>query len=48
MCALPTHRAKRLTRLSGLLPSGTFAAILGSCVLLLATMPLMSAAKVVK
>src|SRR5215467_10446371 len=48
MVVLPTHRAKRLTRLSGLAPSGTWAAILGNCVLWLPTMPLMSAAKVVK
>src|SRR5438093_3769123 len=48
MEALSTHLAKRLTRLSGLIPLGTFAAMWGSCVLLLPTMPLMSAARVIK
>src|SRR5215831_12406808 len=48
MHALSSHRAKRLTRLSGLVPLGTFAATLGNWVLLLATMPLISAARVVK
>src|SRR5712691_8442731 len=47
MWALSTHRAKRLTRLSGLVPLGTFAAMCGSWVLLLPTMPLMSAARVI-
>ena len=37
---------KPLTRLSGLVPSGTLVAMVGSCVLLLPTMPLMSAARV--
>src|SRR5215475_14222122 len=48
MWALSNHRAKRLTRLSGLVPLGTFAAMYGSWVLLLPTMPLMSAARVIK
>src|SRR5215831_6496966 len=48
MRALSSHRAKRLTRLSGLVPLGTFAATLGNWVLLLATIPLIRAAKVVK
>src|SRR4030095_5918292 len=48
MRALSHHRAKRLTRLSGLGPLGTFAVICGSWVLLLPTMPLMSAARVLK
>src|SRR5215475_11486284 len=48
MWALSSHRAKRLTRLSGLVPLGTFAAMCGSWVLLLPTMPLMSAARVIK
>jgi hypothetical protein len=48
MRLLSSHRAKRLTRLSGLVPLGTFAATLGNWVLLLATMPLISAARVVK
>src|SRR6266436_4966012 len=48
MWALSHHLAKRLTRLSGLVPSGTFVATLGSWVLLLPTIPLMSAARVVK
>ena len=48
MWSFSTHLAKRLTRLSGLVPSGTWAAIWGSCVLLLPTMPLISAARVVK
>src|SRR2546423_12601750 len=48
MWALSTHLAKRLTRLSGLGPLGTFAAMCGSWVLWLPTMPLMSAARVVK
>src|SRR5215813_11909971 len=47
MVVFLTHLAKRLTRLSGLAPSGTWVAILGSCVLWLPTMPLMRAAKVV-
>src|SRR4029450_10796148 len=38
--------AKRLTRLSGFVPLGAFAAMWGNCVLLLPTMPLMSAARV--
>ena len=45
---LPTHLVKRLIRLSGLVPLGTWLAILGSWVLLLPTIPLMSAARVVK
>src|SRR5205823_5901149 len=48
MEALSHHRAKRLTRLSGLVPLGTFAAMCGSWVLLLPTIPLMSAARVIK
>src|SRR5574341_906492 len=48
MVSLSIHLAKRLTRLSGLVPSGTCVAILGNWVLWLPTMPLMSAAKVVK
>ena len=48
MRSFPSHLAKRLTRLSGWVPSGTCAAILGSWVLLLPTMPLISAARVVK
>src|SRR5215813_11024954 len=48
MCSLSSQRAKRLTRLSGLVPVGTFAATLGNCVLLLATIPLIIAARVVK
>src|SRR5437879_13820905 len=48
MWGLSHHLAKRLTRLSGLVPLGTFAAMCGSCVLLLPTMPLMSAARVIK
>src|SRR5436309_9942168 len=48
MWALSTHRAKRLTRLSGLVPLGTFAAMGGSWVLWLPTMPLLSAARVIK
>src|SRR5262245_39706157 len=48
MVSLSTHRAKRLTRLSGLVPLGTCVAILGNWVLWLPTMPLISAAKVVK
>jgi len=39
---------KGLTRLSGLVPLGTFAAMCGNWVLLLPTMPLMSAARVIK
>src|SRR5262252_8230841 len=46
--SLSIHRAKRLTRLSGLVPLGTCAATLGNCVLLLATMPLIKAARVVQ
>src|SRR4030095_410721 len=42
------HLAKRLTRLSGFVPSGTWVAMWGRCVLLLPTMPLISAASVVK
>src|SRR4030095_2066697 len=48
MVSLSTHLAKRLTRLSGLVLSGTFTAMWGSCGLLLATLRLMSAARVVK
>src|SRR5438067_12210710 len=48
MWALSHHLAKRLTRLSGLVPLGTFAAMCGSWVLLLPTIPLMSAARVIK
>ena len=48
MRSLSIHLAKRLTRLSGLVPSGTLVARVGSCVLLLPTMPLMSAARVCK
>src|SRR6266478_3713560 len=48
MWALSHHLAKRLTRLSGLVPLGTFAAMRGSWVLLLPTMPLISAARVIK
>src|ERR1700704_1063285 len=48
MWALSHHRAKRLTRLSGLVPSGTFVAMWGSWLLLLPTMPLISAAKVLR
>src|SRR5438093_3818211 len=48
MWALSHHRAKRLTRLSGLVPSGTFVAMWGSWLLLLPTMPLISAARVVR
>jgi hypothetical protein len=48
MRALSSHLAKRLTRLSGVLPSETFVAMWGSCVLFPATMPLMSAARVIK
>jgi hypothetical protein len=48
MASLSTHRAKRFTRLSGLVPWGTCVAILGNWVLWLPTMPLISAAKVVK
>src|SRR5712691_13344477 len=48
MWALSTHRAKRLARLSGLVPLGTFAAMCGSWVLWLPTIPLMSAARVIK
>src|SRR5439155_25705012 len=48
MWALSHHLAKRLTRLSGLVPSGTFVAMWGSWVLLLPTIPLMSAARVIK
>src|SRR5213595_492954 len=46
MWALSSHRAKRLTRLSSLVPLGTFAALCGSWVLLLPTLPLRSAARV--
>ena len=46
--SLSTHRAQRLTRLSGLVLSGTFGATLGRWGLLLATMPLMNAARVAK
>ncbi len=48
MRSLSSHRVKRLTRLSGLAPSGILVATLGSWVLLLPTIPLMSAASVVK
>ena len=48
MRALSSHLVKRLTRLSGLAPSGMLVATLGSWVLLLPTIPLMSAASVVK
>ena len=48
MRALSSHLVKCLTRLSGVVPSGIFVATLGSWVLLLPTMPLMSAASVVK
>src|SRR5262249_30611539 len=48
MWALSIHRAKRLTRLSGLVSLGTCAATCGSWVLLLPTMPLMRAARVIK
>src|SRR5215831_8907025 len=48
MRSLAGHLVKRLTRLSGLVPSGTLVATLGSWVLLLFTIPLMSAASVVK
>src|SRR5713101_7975288 len=46
MRALSSHLAQRLTRLSGLVPSGTLVAMVGRCVLLLPTMPLMRAARV--
>src|SRR6266852_3238299 len=46
MLSLPSHLENCLTRLSALVPSGTWGAMLGSCVLLLATMPLMRAARV--
>src|SRR6266705_728814 len=48
MRSLSSHLVKRLTRLAGLVPSGSFVATLGSWVLLLPTIPLMSAARVVK
>src|SRR5262249_14776268 len=48
MWAVSHHLAKRLTRLSGLVPSGTFVAMWGSWVLLLPTMPLISAARVLR
>src|ERR1043166_8333420 len=48
MWALSHHLVKRLTRLSGLVPLGTFAAMCGSWVLLLPTIPLISAARVVR
>ena len=48
MRSLSSQRVKRLTRLSGLVPSGILVATLGSWVLLLPTIPLMSAASVVK
>ena len=48
MRSLSSHLVKRLTRLSGLVPSGILVATLGSWVLLLPTIPLMSAASVVK
>src|SRR5262245_40974084 len=47
MRSLSSHLVKRLTRLSGLVPSGILVATLGSWVLLLPTIPLMSAASVV-
>ena len=43
-----SHLAKRLTRLSGLARSGALVAMLGSWLLLLPTIPLMNAARVVK
>src|SRR5262245_17682063 len=46
--AVSSHRVKRLTRLSGLAPSGMLVATLGRWGLLLPTIPLMSAASVVK
>src|SRR5438034_3872291 len=46
--SLSSQRVKRLTRLSGRVPSGILVATLGSWVLLLPTIPLMSAASVVK
>src|SRR5215470_15293685 len=48
MRSLSSQRVKRLTRLSGFVPVGTFAATLGNWVLLLATIPLIIAARVVK
>src|SRR5262249_44942987 len=48
MRPLSSQRAKRLTRLSGLGPVGTCAATVGHWVLVLATIPLISAARVVK
>ncbi len=48
MRSLSSHLVKRLTRLSGLVPSGILVATLGSWALLLPTIPLMSAASVVK
>src|SRR5215471_15426134 len=48
MRSLSSQRVKRLTRLSGLVRSGILVATLGSWVLLLPTIPLMSAASVVK
>src|SRR5215471_10353312 len=48
MRALSSHRVRRLTRLSGLVPLGILVATLGSWVLLLPTIPLMNAASVVK
>jgi hypothetical protein len=43
----PPHLVNCLTRLSGLVPSGTREATVGNCVLLLATIPLIRAARVV-
>src|SRR5919202_2500258 len=48
MRSLRAQRAKRLPRLSAWVPSGTCIAIWGRCVLLLPTMPLIRAARVVK
>ena len=45
---MSSHLDKRLTRLSGLARSGALVAMLGSWLLLLPTMPLMNAARVVK
>src|SRR5713101_8092212 len=48
MASLSSHLDKRLTRLSGLARAGALVAMLGSWLLLLPTMPLMNAARVVK
>jgi len=45
MLSLSSHRLKRLTRLSGLVPSGPLGAMVGRGVLWLPTMPLMSLAR---